>query len=289
MINFIYRIAKDKEMYMKVQSFSPLSFKNSFNDKKDVKKETQYSGYLPSADEFIPQSANVKKETFLNKILNFFNSKLPAQTPQMQKNDEIDFYINQVALSLKDLNKIGKVHFSLAKNSLIIGQEEDYRLYCDLNSKERIKLIFGDMDERTNLPVSMAHIDMKNGMKAIREYEFFDGLNSYMIKDNTVEDIEDEIFLMGKNLVSIKETNLKDNKVQKFVQTREGFYYFEAQLDDKKNIAQVQKIVSSDKKDLLNNQYIEYNEDEGCYDIYAIDEQTGLWDKVGFADNVEAE
>lgn len=270
---------------MKINALSTIAFKN--NNHQNKKEEVSSSGFLLPRDEFISTKSHNRKESFIDKFLKLFKIEPKKLTLEEEISEEIDFMVSLTAQQFAKFRKIGKIYYALAKNSLLIGQAEDFRPYCDFDSAKREKLVFGKIDENTNLPIYMTQIGMNEGMRSIRHYEFFDGLNNYKIIDNSNPDIEEEVYMSGKNIISLKEKNAKNNQVQKYVYTKEGFYYYDAEIDNKGKIKQVYSVLNYDTKTYENNEFIHMNP-SGGYNIYHLNEE-GLWENNAQSDEIYLE
>ncbi len=233
-------------------------------------------------DEFIKENPNTQKpekSSFFDKIKSLFKY---SATAEEELNEEIDFIVSSILQESKKIDKLIKPHYSLAKNLVIIGQEENWQQYCDSNRARREKIIFGKIDEEKNMPESLSVISMNNNFKTMRSYEFIDGLNEFRAKDYSIPDNEDDILIKNKKYVTYQETNKNNQITQKFTKTKDGLYYYEAEIDKNNKIKQIYTVLNYDAKTYENNEYVRFNGEE--FEIYHLNAQSGLWEKTAAAE-----
>ena len=265
---------------MKIQPISYSVYKNNYKNAPisfRANEETKQTDFF---------QAKIKQNGFMDKLKAFFTKTFPDLSKEETISEKVGNNVDEIILTSKKLEKIAKSYYSLAKNTFLIGRNKEFKQYCDYSKKEREKLVFGDIDARTGMPSTMTHISMADKMKTIRYYEFYNGLDLYKVQDYSIPDVEDEIILNGKNIISLKEINFKDKTSQNYIFTSEGFYFYEGEIDNLKKLRKIGSIFNYNKKDLSKDEYITVNQD-GRYDIYRFDENKQLWIKKTTIDEID--
>lgn len=217
------------------------------------------------------------KPTFLKKLKGLF--KKPELSPEEKVSEDIKYHIGEMEHTMRYLNRQTKSNVSIAKNIIEIGRYSDFRGYIDYDKKKNEKMVFGSNDELTGLPSSVTIVDMNNGMKVRRHYEFMDGLNLFMLKDTESPEYDVSMQFAGKKLLHYQEVNKETGIIREICPTREGFYYFEGEKDNEGNITKIITECDFAYNEDIRSSYKKLG-DDGVLREYQYIKETDLWEEV---------
>lgn len=218
-----------------------------------------------------------ERPSFTERLKGLF--KKPELSPEEKASEDIKYHLGAIESNLTQASKQGKYQSSIAKNIVEIGSYSNFKGYIDYDKKKSEKMVFGEIDESTGIPSYASIVDVKNGLKVQRQYDFINGLDLFSVKILDEPEYDVSMQFAGKKLLHYQEANRETGLIRELYPTKEGFYYFEGEKDNEGNITKIITECDFAYNEDIRSSYKKLG-DDGVLREYQYIKETDLWEEV---------